>query len=567
MIPSPTRQTNLKYWGALPGLVILCCLLSWAHASPLKNHPSAYLALHADDPVKWQLWDQNSLSQARHENKLIFISSGYFACHWCHVMQQENYQNPQIAEALNRNFISIKIDREIHADLDDHLIHFARQATGQAGWPLHVILTPDGYPFASFIYQPTSQLIQTLNQLQHWWLTQPDQIQRLAQPEQTAKQTTTYTQETFRRTFFEQILTQLDLFEGGLQATQKFPSSPLLNALLQQPSLNTTIEDWLILTLEQMQNEHLYDHVFDGFFRYTIDPNWQIPHFEKMLYDNAQLAEIYMRAGARFQRSDFIQTAENTLSYIQQSLFSPITGLARASQSALDEQGQDGGRYLWTAPQLKALLSAEDYALVDQAWLLTQPAPIESAWLPKPLNHSRWPDIKQRLQQRTDVTDSKQLLSWNGLLLSAYAQAYSVTKKSDYLLRGHALSQRLLDLIHLQQPPRALTDEGHLLGEALLEDYAYLLTGLQAWQNASGFDLELAQTFIKQRAQRLFFTEQGWLARAEQLPPGQSAERHHPDQATPSASVIFNCTSDSVMILPENAPLWSYASYLTPCEP
>ncbi|MDY0136100.1 MAG: DUF255 domain-containing protein [Thiomicrospira sp.] len=555
--------TNPNALRLLTGLLLLSISFSSA-ANALTNHPSAYLAQHADDPIHWQLWQDETFAQAQRQNKLIFVSSGYFACHWCHVMQQENYRDPDIARLINQHFIAIKIDRELQPDIDTGLLNFARRHTGQAGWPLHAILTPEGQPFAAFIYQPSAQLNRTLNQLQHWWQTQPDTLRRLAQTDSALPPSLIhYTPEQFARALLQQLPQYLDMLQGGLEGTQKFPHSPLLNALISYAALPSELQDWLILTLEQMQNEHLYDHVYDGFFRYTVDPSWQTPHFEKMLYDNAQLAEVFFRAGVRFARTDFIHTAERTLSYIQHALYNPITGLADASQSALDSKGQDGGVYLWQAEQLRAQLSAADYALIEQNWQLKQAPPLPAGWLPKALNTPAWPAIQQQLRQRRPLNDNKQLLSWNARLLSAYAAAYRATAKDSFRLRGHALSQRLLDLIQLPTPPRAITDKGQQIGQALLEDYAYLARALADWQTLDNASINLRpyrQTLI-QRAQA-YQTETGWKTR-----PQSPAQTTLADQATPSPSALLACDLPHPISLPASTPLWHYTSYLLPCEP
>lgn len=565
-----SQKVNTPIHASQPGLVgvllfflALFPLASYAE-SPLKNHPSAYLALHADDPIDWKLWSAEILNKAQQQNKPIFISSGYFACHWCHVMHQENYKHPLVADLINRHYIAVKVDRELTPDLDDYLLNRLRQATGQAGWPLHVILTPDGHSFSGFVYQPTETLLQTLTIINHWWQTQAETITALAVP---AKETSQLNQ-TLTRTELANEISQslpaiLDSFDGGLQAIQKFPHSPLIKYLLLQKNNQQDTLDWLVLTLEQMQTEHLYDHVYHGFFRYTVDPNWQEPHFEKMLYDNAQLAEAFFIAAERFNRSDFLATAQNTLSYIETELISSLTGLARASQSALDHQGEDGGRYLWSNQQLLTQLSQQDYKLVNQAWLLENPAPFSRGWLPKPLNHARWPNIQQQLSERPALTDDKKLLSWNGLLLSAYARGFTVTQDLDYALSAGEISARLIRLLQQPSPPRAVNNQGEIFGQATLEDYAYSLAGLRLWQEVSGLDYQKWINQLTKQAEQAFYNQQRWLPSTESLLPGQQNLANLPDLATPSASAIMNCAKDTSIQLQPGLQAWQYASYLT----
>lgn len=531
-------------------------------ASPLKNHPSAYIALHADDPINWHLWNAETLQTARQQNKLILISSGYFACHWCHVMHQENYQDPMVAELLNRHFISVKIDRELLPDLDDYLLNLARRATGQAGWPLHVILTPEGYGFSAFVYQPRDTLLNTLNQLQSWWQTDAETIRQLAQPPQQAI-ADSHNPTQILADINQRFADLIDSFEGGLNATQKFPHSPFLKHWLLRPQLDQQTAEWLIFTLEQMQSEHLYDHVHHGFFRYTVDPNWQEPHFEKMLYDNAQLAEIYLLAAERFDRPDFLATAEQTLAYIERELMSPITGLASASQSAIDQQGVDGGRYLWSRDAIRQHLSSAEFDLVNQAWSLEQAPPFDAGWLPKPIDHQAWLSIQSKLAQRPSLTDDKQLLSWNGLLLSAYARAYGLTANPNYALQAHSLSHRLIQLLQLDPAPRAVSDQSLTFGNATLEDYAFVLAGLRLWQSTANLDLSATIQQLVQTAEQKFKTPNGWIASIESLLPGQQTPTSLPDLATPSASAILECGQTTEIQIAAGLQAWQYASYLT----
>ncbi|MDX1795956.1 MAG: DUF255 domain-containing protein, partial [Hydrogenovibrio sp.] len=386
MTQATRKQTNRKNarlisrnktWGY--ALLFCCCLsaLQWVQAAPtapqgaqissLLQSDSPYLAMHAQDPVHWQIWHAGVLAQAQREKKLIMLSSGYFSCHWCHVMQQENYQDQEVAHYLNQHFLSIKIDRELLPDLDHYMLQFARKASGHAGWPQHVFLTPSGIPFFALTYQPKPRFLKTLKNLVALWHQSPERVERIARqalPTPLPAHLTTdndlsslVSVQTFDQALQHQVLLQADTLSGGLKGTQKFPQAPLLNILITQPSLPEELQDWLRLTLDQMQDGHLQDHVNGGFFRYCVDPDWQIPHFEKMLYTQAQLAQLYFVASHRFHRADYRQTANRTLDYVERSLFNPKTQLFQSSQSAIDKQQREGGGYLWTKPQLQHRLS------------------------------------------------------------------------------------------------------------------------------------------------------------------------------------------------------------------
>lgn len=559
--------TTKLTWQPLVAVLALLACLPWLTLSsvnaqnPLTHHPSAYIALHADDPINWHLWGPEAMQLAQEQEKPIFISSGYFACHWCHVMHQENYKDPLVAELLNQHFISVKIDRELLPDLDDYLLNRLRAATGSAGWPLHGILTPEGQLFSGFVYQPRDTLLQTLLHLNHWWREDATRIRALSRPATQANETLVSREQLHER-IHHNLVDSMDSFEGGLNHTQKFPHSPLLLSLIKQTSLNNDQAEWLETTLEQMQNEHLRDHIHQGFFRYTVDPNWQEPHFEKMLYDNAQLAELFFIAGQKFDRDDFIITAQRTLDYIERELFSSITGLAQSSQSAIDAQGIDGARYIWSSAALADALSENQFNLVNQAWQLDNPPPFELGWLPKPIQSDEWQNIQQALALRPAITDDKQLLSWNGLLIRSYLQGFLVTQNPAYQRNMISLANRLHNLLSVPTPPRALNNQGQLVEYATLEDFAYVISALEdmAYYLADSYWLNQAAK-LRDLARQQFFINDQWHTSTQALLPGQSRYYDLIDLATPSSTAIMRCDEPMIAISDDFQP-WQYASYL-----
>ncbi|AZR81218.1 thioredoxin domain-containing protein [Thiomicrospira sp. S5] len=544
----------------LPVLFSLVALPAFAATvnNTLVNHPSPYLAMHSEDPVHWQEWQASVLKDAQRDNKLIFLSSGYFACHWCHVMQQENYQDKDVARLLNQHFIPVKIDRELSPDLDRYLIEFAEKAAGHAGWPQHVILTPNGLPFFAFVYQPKSQLMTTLHRVQRLWETQPQRIIQAAQsglnetpshPRQNAPEHLTLTSSEFQRRFNQALGHQMDDLSGGLKGSHKFPNASVLWTALQPNNTDDSQaehrHDWLQLTLDQMQSQHLFDHVHGGFYRYTVDPEWQTPHFEKMLYSQAQLAQVYFRAAQVIQRDDYLDTARQTLRYAERHLWNPATHLFRGSQSAIDDQQVEGGPYLWTKTELQARLTPAEYAKIDQAWSLQGAPPYEAGWHPKPTNQ-HWASIRRKLQRApSDIpTDDKSLLGWNGLMLSAYAEAVrqDVANRPHWQTQAKQLAKRLTELMQLPQPPRALSLDNQPIGQANLQDYAYVLQGLKDWQTqASAPALKQAIHRLQQQATQRFFSPEGWHFSDAPLLPGQVGHWALPDDALPSPTAILDC--------------------------
>ncbi|WP_019895507.1 thioredoxin domain-containing protein [Hydrogenovibrio halophilus] len=498
----------------------MCCWIialigiSWGILSPayaanaLKDHPSAYLAMHGDDPVDWQLWTPAVLDRARKNDKLILLSSGYYACHWCHVMQADNYQSSDTAAYLNRHFISVKIDRELDSALDQTMLDTSRKLAGHAGWPQHLILTPEGDPFVAFVYQQPNVFRQTLERSVRAWQTQPQRIRELVQqarqpdaPEKDHQPPSERTPDNFARHLSRELLKQADELSGGLSGTQKFPRAPLLLTVLsilqQHPDLpeHDALNEWLLLTLEQMQNQHLQDHIHGGFFRYSVDPDWQTPHFEKMLYTQAMLARLYFQASTEYDRTDFLQTAQRTLHYVQNVLFVDALGLAIGSQSALDASGREGGNYLWSLDALQTSLrphlSSDAWKQVHQAWSLNQSPPFADGWLPKPSDaiDEHWPLIRTQLGcSRTQApVDNKALLGWNGLLLSAYAAAIRHQPTVTTLQIGQKLAQTLWQQLQSDAMPAAIGVESPFpnIGQAELADLSFMLDGLQNWDQAT----------------------------------------------------------------------------------
>lgn len=510
--------------------------------------------MHAQDPVEWLDWSKTVLQQAQKQNKPILISSGYFACHWCHVMQQENYLDSAAAQKMNQGFISVKLDRELHPDLDRYMIEFARQLTGRAGWPQHVVLTPEGYPFAAFGYLPNQNYLATLTNIQQSWQKQSANIKVLAEQATQSAQTESLTP-IRPADFQQQLLTTLeqriDDLSGGLKGTSKFPESPLLLALLQlkastnpNSALPETINDWLELTLEQMQNQHLQDHVNGGFYRYTVDPEWQIPHFEKMGYDNAQLANIYFQAGKQFSRSDFTETAKQTLRYMEDHLFDDDIGLFASSQSALDKNGVEGADYLFNKSALQKQLSKTAFNTVAKAWQLDGLPPYDLGWHPLPTEQF-WPEIKAALKTpvATIPRDSKHILSWNGLALSAYVSAYKTTQEPAYLQTATALAERLTVLIRQADAPRAIDHKQTAIGLATLEDYAYIIKGLQDLNSVNHTQVTSKHLkALSETVQNLFLNDAGWQTNPTFLLPGQSRQTALMDDDLPSATALLECT-------------------------
>ena len=508
-------------------------------ANQLANHPSPYLALHGHDPVAWQEWNADTLARARRENKLLFVSVGYFACHWCHVMQRESYKNPQIAALLNRDFIPVKVDRELNSGLDDALQTFSARLNGVSGWPLNAFVTPEGYPAFVVLYAPPDDFRSLLAQLSGRWTSDPTGIRRLARQAApppalrpaSAPLTAARTARAWQQ-FIAGVWQEADTLHGGLGQVSKFPMAPQLHALLerqaQQP--DARLAAFLRLTFDQMAARGLRDHVGGGFFRYTTDPEWDTPHFEKMLYDNAHLAVLYLRAASVLRQPRYRDIARSTLDFMQSELLDAGGGLY-SSTSAVDAAGREGATYLWEPVDLKRHLSPAAYAAARRVWRLDAPRSFDAGYLPA---EYRTPTADERRllaeaarilrplrRARSLPKDDKRNAGLNGLALSAFSQAIQINPgQLDPIHRQRADRLQLFLLTRLVRDGRLMKAmaRGQRLPQAELEDYAYVVQGLLDHADATGNGQSRVQARqLARTAWQLFWSEKGWKREARPL--------------------------------------------------
>jgi len=525
----------------------------------LANHPSSYLALHGSDPVAWQEWNAETVARAKRENRLLFVSVGYFACHWCHVMQRESYKNRDIAALLNYGFIPVKVDRELNTGLDDALQTFSERLLRIAGWPLNAFVTPEGYPVYVILYAPPEEFHGVLEKLSDRWRVDRAGIEKLARQAVT-EPAPPQTQKLDRNTvlqwqdkFLKQARAERDEFRGGFGQVSKFPMSPQLALLLDQAAKAPDVElaAFLKLTLDQMSAKGLRDHVGGGFFRYTIDPGWETPHFEKMLYDNAQLAEIYFRAADIFKSSRYRETAFGTLDFMIDVLKDRDGGYY-TSTSAVDRQGREGTHYLWERDALSKLLSAEEYALARRVWRLDVAQPFEFGYLPAewvaPSQAERaalagaLKKMKKARAGRSLPKDDKRNAGLNGLALSALSAG--MKQESKYAKHAADLARFISTRLVRDDGLFKAVARGKRIEGAELEDYAYVVTGLldyaEAARNPSGRALA---SRLAHRAWKQFFSDKGWRREARPLLMTIKPESVLADGATPSPSAMLIAAS------------------------
>ncbi len=542
-----------------------------ATKNALYQHASPYLDMHGRDPVRWQEWNASTLQKAREQNKLIFVSSGYFSCHWCHVMQRESYQHDEVAKLLNAHFIPVKVDRELNSALDAQLIDFTERTQGHAGWPLNVFVTPDGYPLVGMTYVPTDNFIKVLKILNKQWLEGPGPLRNMAQAasaELSAAEVSTSGKiskswvDELNKIFIYQSLSSADTMQGGFGEQNKFPNVPKLSTLLElyaRDKSNKQIRDFLLLSLDKMASQGLRDQLGGGFYRYTVDPGWQIPHFEKMLYDNALLASLYYRAAVIFENDHYRKIADEVLEFIINDLATNSSAFA-ASLSAVDNHGTEGGYYLWTNETLKQKLSAEEYKLIRLYWGVSGAPDLEDGHhfvevmdvvtLAKELKVSE-EDVTSKLQsvrkkllktrsQRVIPKDEKILTAWNALSLSAFIAGAKHNKHYEHVaseLIGY-FRDKLWDS-EQKELHRAYSDIASL-GGGSLEDYAYTAQALLAWWQLKkrDEDRKWLEEILAQAWQR-FYGHQGWILAENMLLKYGSGQTIVSDGPLPSPSSVL----------------------------
>lgn len=561
-------------------LLVACAALLEPAAASLTNqladHPSPYLAMHGQDPVHWQTWGTAAQEAAVRQNKLLYVSSGYFSCHWCHVMQRESYANPEIARILNEHFIPVKVDRELNPALDSRLIDFVERTRGHAGWPLNVFITPGGYPLIGMVYLPPDDFKALLQKLAREWQTNREALNQLAadagaelaamQTEPAATLEGDAARE-YARLLVTQALQLADELQGGFGQQNKFPSVPQLRVLLhlQQRWPQPSLDDFLRLTLDQMASQGLNDHLGGGFFRYTVDPAWQIPHFEKMLYDNAQLARLYLEAAAILDHAPYREVAFRTLDFLLRELATP-QGAFAASLSAVDDRGVEGGYYLWTGAELRQILNEAEWPVARAAWGLDSSPELEAGHhlvqyqplrevarqlgLSLPEAEARLASARAKLlvrrQQRRVPVDTKPIAAWNGLALSALAAAVGTEGGERYRQAGRRLRDYLVTVSWRDGRLRRVASGGEGLGRAGLEDYAYVATGLLDWAAVSGTprdDMGVARAIAASAWQRFYPAFRWRLAEDMWLRYGAGGQVVLPDGVLPSPSAILIDTS------------------------
>lgn len=420
------------------------------YTNELINETSPYLLQHAHNPVNWHAWHDAAWQKAKQEDKLAIISIGYSACHWCHVMEHESFEDTAVAQLMNDNFICIKVDREERPDVDQIYMDACQLITGSGGWPLNAIVLPDGRPLYVGTYFPKENWKQVLAYFVDYWKNHKDEAyERAAQITNGIRTMDTIDAkpkpefvESDRRQIFEKMSATIDYTKGGRSGAPKFPMPVNYEYLLQNYyyTNNNTALKAVTVTLNNMMDGGIYDHVGGGFARYSVDANWEIPHFEKMLYDNAQLVSLYSHAYQITNNERYKEVVYETLDFIGREMTDTSGGLYSALDA--DSEGEEGKYYVWSYDELKQILGA-DFNEFATVFNVSEHGNFEG------LNNltrtgkddTENPKLKEwktkllavRGKRIAPGLDDKILTSWNALMLKGYLDAYNAFGEKRFL--------------------------------------------------------------------------------------------------------------------------------------
>lgn len=539
---SPSAQTSTPASSRLDGR---------SFTNHLINEKSPYLQQHAHNPVDWFPWGEEAFAKARKENKPIFLSVGYSTCHWCHVMEHESFENPQVARILNDNFVCIKVDREERPDVDRVYMTFVQATTGGGGWPMSVWLTPDLKPFFGGTYYPPSQFTSLLEQIAASWKADRDKIvasgdaitRQLRQFTETARSAGVELEKSLLDKTYDQIKSSYEPKYGGFGGAPKFPRPVALNFMLRYYARTGTKDalDMSLFTLRKMADGGMHDHIGGGFHRYSTDTRWHVPHFEKMLYDQAQLVGSYLDAYQITHDKFYADVARDILAYVQRDMTGDQGQFYSAEDADSPVPGNpsahaEGAFYVWEEKKIIETLGKESAEIFNYFYgvekggnvnndprgefpkknVLIVSHTVEDAAkkfgrsadaIQKLLADARQKLFAVRAKRPRPHLDDKTITAWNGLMISAFARAYQVLDDPQYLSAATKSAQFVRTKLYDAKTGKLI--RRYRAGEATIDgfadDYAFLIQGLLDLYEAS-FDInDLAWAFDLQKKQNELF--------------------------------------------------------------
>ncbi len=472
----------------------------------LANEKSPYLLQHKDNPVWWWPWGDDPFDRAQEEDKLIFLSIGYSTCHWCHVMEHESFEDAKVAEFLNKHFISIKVDREERPDVDQVYMKSVQAFSGRGGWPMSVFLTPDRKPIFGGTYYPKEHFLKVLSSLNTMWKEDRQSVLESKEKIMTflsqgyGESTEYKITGDLLEEFVHEAEHSFDIAEGGFGGAPKFPPSAKLRVLLRRfhAKGNSALKKMVFHSLDKMALGGLYDPIGGGFHRYATDAAWKVPHFEKMLYDNAGLALVYLEAYQVSQESFYKEVAFDTLEFVRREMTSPNGGFFSAQDA--DSEGREGAFYVWTLAELQKVLSQAELKELRKHVSLTEQGNFEEGANIVRLESTRswkWLFSERGIAIRTKLRvarskrprpllDDKWLTAWNGLMIEAFAKASRVSGQDQYLEDATKAASAVRSALWKEGQLYRRYRAGDVRFAAVLDDYAYLISSLLELYQAGG---------------------------------------------------------------------------------
>lgn len=482
------------------------------YINKLINEKSPYLLQHAHNPVNWYAWSDEAFEKAKAENKPIFLSIGYSTCHWCHVMERESFEDEEVAKILNESFVSIKVDREERPDIDQIYMNVCQAMTGSGGWPMTIVMTPDKKPFFAGTYFPKADkwgragLMSILPKLAEMWKNDRDRIYDVASSVIDAinshkkSNAGSIDKSIFEKAYY-QLLNVFDEIYGGFGQAPKFPIPHNIIFLLRywKQTGDSHALKMAEKTLDSMARGGIYDHIGFGFHRYSTDRQWLVPHFEKMLYDNALLAYTYVEAYQATSKEMYARIARQIFDYVNRNMTSSEGGFYSAEDA--DSEGVEGKFYVWDLQEVKKILGEHDAKLFCKAYNITPEGNFEGKNIPNLIKTSlkgiaieesvdlqelnnRIEHLKDKLFQYREkrvhpYKDDKILTSWNGMMIAALSKGAKVLQDGKLAQRAEKSAKFIFDKL-IREDGRLLARyrQGHAAYPGYLDDYAFFIWGL-----------------------------------------------------------------------------------------
>ena len=540
------------------------------NANALINETSPYLLQHAYNPVEWHAWNEQTLAKAKAENKLLLISIGYSSCHWCHVMEHESFENDEVAALMNKYFINVKVDREERPDVDQVYMTAVQLITGRGGWPLNCIALPDGRPLWGGTYFRKDEWMKNIASIAEIYEQDSQRANEYAEEllsgiQKSQALVPEKNESPFTKDLADAMVVNMsrrfDTKEGGPDRAPKFPLPSNYAFLLDYAVLsqNEKALAQVELTLDKMARGGIYDQIGGGFARYSTDANWKVPHFEKMLYDNAQLISLYSKAFQVFGKTEYKTVVCETIDFLEREM----QGTEGQFYSALDadSEGEEGKFYVWNKAELQELLGA-DYALFEKYYNVNPKGAWEGNYIllrdgsdeafAESQNMSlvdltayvdTWKKrlLKERAQQVRPGLDDKALTSWNALMLKGYADAYVAINEKAYLEKGIALAEFIDEELATDKGLLHSYKNGEAKIDGFLEDYAllaeaylalYQVCGDEKWLNKSKDLTEQSIVNFKDPSSAMFY----YVSQNSESLVAQSIEKE--DNVIPSSNAV-----------------------------